>query len=65
MFNEDQKLMAAQEAVALRKAIRNDLRYNRARKLGRTTTRNFQAADEAMDSRATGFVYRGELLDVE
>mgnify|MGYP001362318209 CR=1 FL=1 len=64
-FRENQNVMAAQEEKALAKAIRFDLRYNRARKLGHTTTSNFRDNDRAMESRATGFVYRGTTVDVE
>ena len=62
---ENQNIWAVQEAKALEKAIRFDLRYNRARRLGRTTTSNFQAVEDAMVGRVTGFVYRGVTYDVE
>jgi hypothetical protein len=65
MFNENQSAMAVQEQKALAKAIRFDLRYNRPRRLGKTTTSNFRDYEEAMDSRPTGFVYRGTTYDVE
>lgn len=64
-FNENQTAMRLQESAALQKAIRFDLKYYRARKLGRTTTSNFRSVDESMNSRATGFVYRGTTYDVE
>lgn len=64
-YNENENAMRAQEAQALQKAIRLDLKYNRPRRLGPTTTSNFRDNEDAMDSRATGFVYRGQTQLVE
>jgi hypothetical protein len=63
-YREGQTIMAEQEAKALAKAIAHDLKYGRGHRLGRTTTRNFDRADDRMDSQVTGFVYRGEAITV-